>query len=98
MRLERGIRRPVGSDFHTVVTKTGLSCSLGQVARFRLKPFADDGSAPFAIRWPFLGEAVVRHVVGFDAERVLDDLGCKLAVVTADCLFEKIGHVYALLL
>ena len=26
------IRHPVRSDFHTVVTKTGLSCSLGQVA------------------------------------------------------------------
>jgi hypothetical protein len=56
--------------------------SLGQVARFRLEPFADDGSAPLAIRWPFLGEAVVRN-------SGLDDLGRTLAVVAVDCLLEE---------
>ena len=67
--------------------------ALSQELRFRLVPFADDRSPPFAIHWPFLGEAVVRNIVGFDTERVLDDLGRSLAVVAVDCLFQKIGHV-----
>jgi hypothetical protein len=54
-----------------------------------LEPFADDGSAPLAIRWPFLGEAVLRNIVGFDTERGLDDLGRTLAVVAVDCLLEE---------
>jgi hypothetical protein len=67
--------------------------ALSQELRFRLEPFADDRSAPFAIHWPFLGEALVRNIVGFDTERILDDLGRSLAVVAVDCLFQKIGHV-----
>jgi hypothetical protein len=32
------------------------------------------------------------HVVGFDAERVLGDLGSAVAVVAADGLFEQVGY------
>src|SRR6185312_11860696 len=49
-----------------------------------------------AIGRPGLWEAVLRHVVGFDAERVLDDLGGAVAVVAADRLFEQIGHGHTL--
>jgi hypothetical protein len=37
------------------------------------------------------GKAAVGDVVRIDAERVLDDLGGAVAVVAADCLFEKVG-------
>jgi hypothetical protein len=39
------------------------------------------------------GKHVIRHVVGFNAERVLDDLGGAVAVVGADRLFEKVSTV-----
>jgi hypothetical protein len=41
----------------------------------------DDAGALFAIGWPGLREYVVGDVVGFDAERVLDDLGGVVTVV-----------------
>jgi hypothetical protein len=42
-----------------------------------------------AVGRPFLRETVVHYVVGFDAERVLDELGCAVAVVAVDGSLEK---------
>jgi hypothetical protein len=47
----------------------------GQVARFGLQPLADGAGAQLPIGRPVLREAVVHDVVGFDAERILDDPG-----------------------
>ena len=40
-----------------------------------MQSLADDADALRAIDRPGLRKAIVRHVVGFDAEGVLDDLG-----------------------
>ncbi len=50
---------------------------------------ANDAGALLAVRRAGLREAVVRHVVGFFAECVLDALGGALAIVGADRLFDK---------
>jgi hypothetical protein len=60
---------------------------------FGLQPLADDTGAPLAICWPSLREAVVSDVVRFDAERLLDDLGCEIAVAAINRLFKKVSHV-----
>jgi len=57
-----------------------------------LQPIADDAGALLAILGPGLREAVIGHVVRFDAERALDDLGGAVAVAAADFLLEKVGH------
>jgi hypothetical protein len=48
---------------------SGGARSRGQVARLRLQPLAYVPSAPLPIGGLFLREAVVRDIVGFDAER-----------------------------
>jgi len=63
-----------------------------EIPRLGLQPLADDGGALLAICGPYLWEGVVHHVVAFDAERVLDDLGGAVAVVAGDGLFEQVGH------
>jgi len=73
---------------------SGLASS-GQELGLGLRPVANDPSAHLAISRPHFREAVVGHVVALDAERVLNDLRCPVAVVAVDCLFEKIGHGYA---
>ena len=63
---------------------------LGTVLR-SAQPLADDAGALLAIGRPGLREAVIGDVVGFDAKGVLD-LGGAVVVVTADGLFEEVGH------
>jgi hypothetical protein len=46
---------------------------------FGSQPFADNASALLAIGWPRLWENVVRDFIGFDAERVPDQVGDLLA-------------------
>jgi hypothetical protein len=58
----------------------------------RSAAFADDSGALLAIGRPVLREAVVGDVVGFDVERVLDDLGGTVGVVPVDGLHEEVGH------
>jgi SOS response associated peptidase (SRAP) len=53
---------------------------LGQELRVGLEPVADDAGTLLAFRWPVSGEAVVRHLVGFDAECIPNDLGGAVAV------------------
>jgi hypothetical protein len=50
--------------------------------------FADNAGTQFPIIRPALLEVVVDDVIGFDTERLFDDLGGVLAVVGADGLFE----------
>jgi hypothetical protein len=54
------------------------------------EPLADDGGALLAISRPGLREGVIHHVVGFDAERVLDDLGGAVGIVAADGLLDAV--------
>jgi hypothetical protein len=54
-------------------------------------PVANDAGAHLAILRPGLWEAVVDDVVGFDAKRVLDDLGGAIGVVAGDGWRRKIG-------
>jgi hypothetical protein len=46
-----------------------------------------------AIGRPRLWKHVVRHFIGFDAERISDQLGGIIAVIAVSCLFEKVGHI-----
>jgi len=47
----------------------------------RLDPVANDAGTLLGIGWPVLGEAVVRHRVGFDTECGHDYPGCTVAIV-----------------
>jgi hypothetical protein len=51
-----------------------------------LQPFTDDAGAHLAILRPGLREGAVHHIVGFDAEGLLDDLGSLVAVVASSRL------------
>ena len=68
---------------------------LGQRLRLSLQPTADDASAHLAIGRPVLREGVVQDVVGFDAERVLDDLRGLVTVIAVDSSLKKVRHGYA---
>jgi hypothetical protein len=71
------------------------SASLPREPRCRLEGSPGPGRLrrPFSLRR--LGEAVLRNVVSFDAERVPDDLGSTVAVVFSEglCLYgASMGH------
>jgi hypothetical protein len=64
--------------------------SRGQIARLGLQPLADVPGALVAIGRLFLREAVVHHVIAFDAERILDNPGGAIGVITVDSFVENI--------
>src|SRR6516162_3155712 len=96
--LERGRKRAGGAVSLTGVSRRSArtraagsgGSPLGQRFRLSLQPTADDASAHLAIGRPVLREGIVQDIVGFDAERVLDDLGSLVAVVAADGLLKKV--------
>jgi hypothetical protein len=67
--------------------------SSGQEACLGLQPVADGAGALLAIGWPALREAVIHHVVGFDAEGFLDEFGGAVAVFAADGLDPGAAHL-----
>ena len=54
-----------------------------------MQPITDDTGAQLVIGWPLFREAVVGHVVAFDAECVPNNLGGVVAVVAVDRLFKE---------
>ncbi len=52
------------------------------------QPLTDDAGALLAISRPVLREAIPSHIIGFDTEGFLYDLGGAIAIVGADGLFE----------
>src|SRR5215467_2092787 len=58
----------------------------------RSQPIADDPRALFTILRPCFREAIVRHIVTLDTQRILNELCGTIATVGVDCLFEKVGH------
>src|ERR1700758_1854663 len=71
---------------------SAISCSLCQETRFGLQPITDDPRALLAVLGPGPRKAIVGDFVALDTKRVLNDLGGAIAVVGADCTFEKVGH------
>jgi len=62
----------------------------GQITRLGLEPLADVPGAPLTVRRPLCRKAVAHDVVGFDAERVADDLGGLFGVVAVDRLWRRL--------
>jgi hypothetical protein len=90
--MKQSLARAWYRDHRPITAAENGGRSRGQVAGFGLQPLADVPGAPLTIGRPFLREAIVDDIVPLDTERVLDDLGGAVAVVSVDRLCEKIGH------
>jgi hypothetical protein len=77
--------RPYGLPHQQQTTVIGFSQSR-QMTRLGLQPVANNAGVLFSILWPSLGEGVIHHIIALDAERLLDDLGRAVAIVTVDAL------------
>jgi hypothetical protein len=69
-----------------------LTRSRAKIARFGLEPLTDVPGALLMVRGPILREAIIDHVIAFDAERVLNDPGGLVCVIAVDRLREKIAY------
>jgi len=59
-----------------------------QEMRFLLQPRTNDPSALLAIARPRLWKDVIHNIIILDAERVLDNLGGSIGIVTIDGLLK----------
>jgi hypothetical protein len=65
-----------------------------QISHFSLQPIPNNPCSLLAVAWPPFWEAIVCDLVALNAKRILNNLGGAVAVVSADCLFEKVGYAW----
>jgi hypothetical protein len=58
-----------------------MNCISGQIPHFRSQPIADNPRPLLTILGPHLREAIVRHFIALDTQRVLDELCGPVTVV-----------------